>query len=249
MTIALITGAAGGLGAAVARRLAADGRMVALNDRPGRDVAALAAELNGLAAPADVSDPAAVTAMVAEIERRTGGQIALLVTCAGRLEMVPFTEVQDRGGWWRAVDDDLGGTFACAQAVMPGMVERGGGRMVFTASEWGLIGWPNASAYSASKAGVVALAKSLGRELAPLGIAVNAVAPGAIDTPLLEVDAAAAGVRVEEIRARYAARAPLGRIATPEEVAAAVSFLADERLPTLVGQILHVNGGTTRSRA
>ncbi|MEV0661209.1 SDR family NAD(P)-dependent oxidoreductase [Actinomadura luteofluorescens] len=249
MTIALITGAAGGLGAAVARRLAADGRVVALNDLPGRGVAELAAELNGVAAPADVSDPEAVTAMVAEVERRTGGQIALLVTCASRLEMAPFTGVEDLDGWWRTVEVDLGGTFACAQAVMPGMVERGSGRMVFTSSEWGVIGWPDASAYSASKAGIVALAKSLGLELAPLGIAVNAVAPGAIDTPLLEVDAAAAGVSVEEIRAWYAARAPLGRIATPEDVAAAVAFLADERLPTLVGQILHVNGGTTRARA
>ncbi|MGC4951824.1 SDR family NAD(P)-dependent oxidoreductase [Actinomadura citrea] len=249
MTIALITGAAGGLGTAVARRLAADGRLVVLNDQPGRDVAGLAAELNGVAASADVSDPAAASAMVAEVERRTGGQIALLVTCAARLEMAPFTEVEDLGDWWRTIDADLGGTFACAQAVMPGMVERGGGRMVFVASEWGVIGWPNASAYSASKAGVIALAKSLGRELAPLGITVNAVAPGAIDTPLLERDAAAAGVGVEEIRARYAARTPLGRLATPEEVAAAVAFLADERLPTLVGQILHVNGGTIRSRA
>ncbi|MGI5207075.1 SDR family NAD(P)-dependent oxidoreductase [Spirillospora sp. CA-108201] len=249
MTIALITGAAGGLGAAVARRLAADGRVVALNDRPGRDVTPLAAELNGVAAPADVADPAAVAAMVAEVERRTGGQIGLLVTCAAQMAMAPFTGLDNGDGWWRTVDADLGGTFACAQAVMPGMVERGGGRMVFTASEWGVIGWPHASAYSASKAGVVALAKSLGRELAPLGIAVNAVAPSAIDTPRLEVDAAAAGVRADEIRARYAARVPLGRIATPEEVAAAVAFLADERLPTLVGQILHVNGGTTRSRA
>lgn len=249
MTIALITGAAGGLGTAVARRLAAGGRLVALNDLPGRDVAGLATELNGVAAPADVSDPEAVTAMVAEVERRTGGQIALLVTCASRLEMAPFTRTEDLEGWWRTIDTDLGGTFACAQAVMPGMVERGGGRMVFTASEWGVIGWPDASAYSASKAGVIALAKSLGLELAPLGIAVNAVAPGAIDTPLLEVDAVTAGVSVEEIRARYAARAPLGRIATPEEVAAAVAFLADERLPTLVGQILHVDGGTTRARA
>ncbi|WP_339155266.1 SDR family NAD(P)-dependent oxidoreductase [Actinomadura luteofluorescens] len=249
MTIALITGAAGGLGTAVARRLAAGGRLVALNDLPGRDVAGLAAELNGVAAPADVSDPEAVTAMVAEVERRTGGQIALLVTCASRLEMAPFTRTEDLEGWWRTIDTDLGGTFACAQAVMPGMVERGGGRMVFTASEWGVIGWPDASAYSASKAGVIALAKSLGLELAPLGIAVNAVAPGAIDTPLLEVDAATAGVSAEEIRARYAAQAPLGRIATPEEVAAAVAFLADERLPTLVGQILHVNGGSTRARA
>ncbi|WP_141581656.1 SDR family NAD(P)-dependent oxidoreductase [Actinomadura sp. WMMA1423] len=249
MTIALITGAAGGVGTAVARRLAADGRLVALNDLPDRDVAGLAAELNGVAAPADVSDPAAVNAMVAEVEHRTGGQIALLVTCAGRPAMAPFTAEEDLGDWWRTVDVDLGGVFACAQAVMPGMVDRGGGRMVFVASEWGVIGWPHASADSASKAGTIALAKSLGRELAPLGIAVNAIAPSAIDTPRLEVDAAAAGVTVAEIRARYAARTPLGRIASPEEIAAAVAFLVDERLPTLVGQILHVNGGTTRARA
>ncbi|SFP61163.1 SDR family oxidoreductase [Actinomadura madurae] len=249
MTVALITGACGGLGEAVARRLAAGGRLVAVNDQPGRDVAALATELGGVAAPADVSDPGAVAAMVERLERQTGEHVGLLVTGAAQMTMAPFPEIDDLAGWWRAIDVDLGGTFACAQAVMPGMVERGGGRMVFVASEWGLIGWPHATAYSAAKAGIVALAKSLGRELAPLGIAVNAVAPSVIDTPRLEVDAEFAGVTVEEIRDRYAARVPLGRIATPEEIAAAIAFLADERLPTLVGQILHANGGTTRARA
>ncbi|MEO3826590.1 SDR family oxidoreductase [Actinomadura sp. B10D3] len=249
MTVALITGACGGLGQAVARRLASGGHLVALNDRPGRDVAALATELGGVAVPADVSDPGAVTAMVERLERQTGEHVGLLVTGAAQMTMARFTEIDDLAGWWRAIDVDLGGTFACAQAVMPGMVERGGGRMVFVASEWGLIGWPHATAYSSAKAGIVALAKSLGRELAPLGIAVNAVAPSVIDTPRLEVDAEFAGVTVGEIRDRYAARVPLGRIATPEEIAAAIAFLADERLPTLVGQILHVNGGTTRARA
>src|SRR5690606_38941398 len=99
------------------------------------------------------------------------------------------------------------------------------------------------------KAGIISLAKSLGRELGPLGIAVNAIAPSVIDTPRLEVDAQAAGVTVAEIRARYAGRVPLGRTASPEEVAEAVAFLADARLPTLLGQILHVNGGSTRTRA
>ncbi|WP_433464199.1 SDR family NAD(P)-dependent oxidoreductase [Spirillospora sp. CA-128828] len=248
MTVALITGAAGGLGTAVARRLASDGYVVAVNDRPGRDVTGLAAELGGVAAPADVADPDAVTAMVEEVEARTGEQVGLLVTGAARMAMAPFAR-HDLADWWRTIDVDLGGTFACVQAVLPGMVDRGGGRMVFVASEWGLIGWPDATAYSAAKAGIIALTKSLGRELAPLGIAVNAVAPSAIDTPRLEVDAAAAGVTVAEIRARYAARAPLGRIATPEEVAASIAFLADERLPTLVGQVLQITGGTTRTRA
>lgn len=248
MAVALITGAGGGLGAAVARRLAADGHLVALNDHPDRDVGALVAELDGVAAPADVADPEAVEAMVADVEQRTGEHVGVLVAAAAYMTMAPFAE-HDLDDWWRIVDVNLGGTFACAQAVLPGMVERGGGRMVLVSSEWGLIGWPDATAYSASKAGMITLTKSLGRELGPLGIAVNAVAPSVIDTPQLDVDAKAAGVTVDEIRDRYAARVPLGRIAAPEEVAAAVALLADDRLPTLVGQILHVNGGTTRSRA
>ncbi|MEU8797434.1 SDR family oxidoreductase [Spirillospora sp. NPDC048819] len=248
MAVALVTGAGGGLGTAVARRLAAAGHLVALNDHPDRDVTGLAAEVGGVTAPADVSDPEAVEAMVAGVERQAGEQVGILVAGAAYMTMAPFAE-HDLDDWWRIIDVNLGGTFACAQAVLPGMVERGGGRMVLISSEWGLIGWPDATAYSASKAGMIALTKSLGRELGPLGIAVNAIAPSVIDTAQLEVDAKAAGVSVDEIRARYAARVPLGRIATPEEVAESVAFLADPRLPTLIGQILHVNGGTTRARA
>ncbi|MFG2085261.1 MULTISPECIES: SDR family NAD(P)-dependent oxidoreductase [unclassified Spirillospora] len=248
MTVALITGAGGGLGTAVARRLAAGGHLVALNDHPDRDVAGLAAELGGVTAPADVSDPEAVEAMVSGVERQAGEQIAVLVAGAARPAMAPFGE-HDLDDWWRIIDVNLGGTFACVRSVLPGMVERGGGRMVLISSEWGLIGLPGATAYSASKAGMIALTKSLGRELGPLGITVNAIAPSAIDTAHLEVDAKAAGVSVDEIRARYADRVPLGRIAAPEEVAESVAFLADPRLPTLLGQVLHVNGGTTMARA
>lgn len=246
--MALITGAAGGLGTAIARRLAAAGHHVALNDLPGRDVARLAAELGGTAAPADVSDPEAVEAMVTEVERSTGEHVGVLVAGAARLATGPFGE-HDLDDWWRVIDVNLGGAFACAQAVLPGMVERGGGRMVLISSEWGLVGWPDATAYCASKAGMIALTKSLGRELGPLGIAVNAIAPSVVDTPWLEYDAAAAGITPDQIRARYAGRVPLGRIASPEEIAESVAFLADVRLPTLLGQILHVNGGTTRARA
>jgi NAD(P)-dependent dehydrogenase (short-subunit alcohol dehydrogenase family) len=246
MAVALITGAAGGLGTAVARRLASGGHLVALNDRPGRAVDELVAELDGVAAPADVSDPDAVRDMVEDVERRTGEHIGILVANAAHMTMAPFAE-HDLDDWWRIVDVNLGGAFACAQAVMPGMVERGGGRMVLVSSEWGVIGRPGATAYSASKAGIIALTKSLGRELAPLGIAVNGVAPGAIDTGRTDPDAA--GLTAEEARDRRAARVPLGRIAGPDEVAAAVAFLADDRLPTLVGQVLHVNGGATRVRA
>ncbi|GAA2160887.1 SDR family NAD(P)-dependent oxidoreductase [Actinomadura napierensis] len=236
MAVALITGAGGDLGGAVARRLASAGHVVALNDRPGRGIDGLAAELGGVAAAAEVSDPDAVREMVEHVERRTGEQIGILVANAACSTLAPLAE-QDLDEWWRIVDVDLGGTFACAQAVMPGMVERGGGRMVLVSSEWGVIGRPDATAHSASKAGIIALTKSLGRELAPLGIAVNAVAPSVL------------GATDAGDGAEASARVPLGRLADPEEIAAAVAFLADDRLPTLVGQILHVNGGTTRARA
>lgn len=154
----------------------------------------------------------------------------------------------DLGDWWRVVDTNLGGTFHLIQAVLPGM-RRAGGRIVAISSEWGVTGWPSATAYAASKAGIVSMVKTLGRELAPQGIVVNAVAPGVIDTPQLEVDARDAGVTREEIVKQYAADIPLGRVGRPEEIAAAVALLVDPRLSSLVGQVVQVNGGTTRTRA
>ncbi|MCW2919393.1 MAG: NAD(P)-dependent dehydrogenase, short-chain alcohol dehydrogenase family [Actinomycetia bacterium] len=249
MRVALVTGATGGLGRAVAHRLAADGMTVAVNDRhAGPELDRLAAEVGGLTAPADVSDPDAVREMVADVTGRTGTEIGVLVANAAYMTMAPLAE-HDLDDWWRIVDTNLGGAFTCVQAVVPGMQARGEGRIVLVASEWGVIGWPDATAYCAAKAGLISLAKTLGRELAPDGIGVNAIAPSVIDTPQLEADARAAGVSREEILKRYAARAPLGRVATPEEIAASIAFLADARLSALVGQILHVNGGTTRSRA
>jgi NAD(P)-dependent dehydrogenase (short-subunit alcohol dehydrogenase family) len=185
--------------------------------------------------------------MVADVTGCTGTEIAVLVSNAAYMTMAPLAE-HDLDDWWRIVDTNLGGAFSCVQAVVPGMRVRGEGRIVLVSSEWGVIGWPDATAYSASKAGLIALTKTLGRELGPDGIGVNAITPSVIDTPQLAVDAQAAGVSLDQIRDRYAARVPLGRVATPEEIAASVAFLADPRLTTLVGQILHVDGGTTRSR-
>ncbi|SEG62359.1 NAD(P)-dependent dehydrogenase, short-chain alcohol dehydrogenase family [Thermomonospora echinospora] len=255
MAVALITGAADELGLAVARRLASEGHLVALSDLPRRErletLHKLAAKLGGpgaaLVVPADVADPEDVARMVAEVEERAGEPIGILVTVAGYLATAPFLR-HDPDDWWRVVDTNLGGVFACAQAVLPGMAERGGGRMIFIASEWGVTGRAGATACSAAEAGIIAMAKSLGRELGQLGIAVNAIAPGVVDTSRLEADAREAGVTREVIRTRHAARVPLGRIAAPEEIAAAVAFLADPRMISMVGQVLHINGGTTRAR-
>lgn len=245
--VALVTGAARGMGVAHARRLAADGATVALNDlAPSAQLTALADELGGVTAVGDVSDPSSVARVVEGVEQAVG-PIRVLVANHAYMSMARLTD-DDEADWWRVVDTNLGGTFHLIQAVLPAMREHGGGRIVVIASEWGVTGWPEATAYAASKAGLISLTKTLGRELAPEGIVVNAIAPGVIDTPQLLVDAAAAGVSLGEMHSAYASGIPLGRIGAPEEVAAAVSLLADHRLGSMVGQVIQVNGGSTRGR-
>lgn len=247
-TVALVTGAAQGIGRATALRLAADGATVVANDRePSPELDEVAKVCGGVAAVADVSDHEAVQEMVARVEAGVG-PVGLLVANAAYMSMGRFLE-QDEADWWRHIDTNLSGTFYLVRSVLPGMRRLSGGRIVIISSEWGVIGWPNATAYAASKAGLISLGKTLGRELAPENIITNVVAPGVIDTPQLENDARDAGVSAEEIKARYAAETPLGRIGRPEEVAATVAFLAREGSAALVGQIVQPNGGTTRGGA
>ena len=245
--IALVSGATQGIGAAIAERLATEGATIGING-PARDrrMDAVVSATGGFPAAADVSDPDAVTAMVAGIER-TRGPVDILVCNAAYMTMGPFTEHPD-DDWWRIVDTNLSGTVYLVRAVLSGMRRRGGGNIVVIASEWGVIGWPDAGAYSASKAGLIALTKSLGRELAPENITVNAIAPGIIDTPQLQVDADDAGITLAEMHEEYARGIPLGRIGKPDDIAAAVSLLARDDLRALVGQTIQINGGTTRCR-
>lgn len=244
---ALVSGATQGIGAAIAERLAAEGATVGING-PVRDhrMDAVVTATGGFPATADVSDPDAVTAMVADIER-TRGPVDILVCNAAYMTMGPFVDHPD-DDWWRIIDTNLSGTVYLVQAVLTGMRQRGSGNIVIIASEWGVIGWPNAGAYSASKAGLIALTKSLGRELAPENITVNAIAPGIIDTPQLQVDAHDAGITLAEMHEEYARGIPLGRIGRPEDIAAAVSLLARDDLRAFVGQTVQINGGTTRCR-
>lgn len=246
--VALVTGAAQGMGVAHARRLAQDGARVAVNDRESSPaLSALADEVGGVAVPGDVSDRAQVQRVVGEVVDALG-DVDVLVANHAYMTMAPLVSY-DLDDWWSVVDTNLGGTFWLVQEVLPGMRRRGGGRVVVVSSEWGVIGWPGATAYAASKAGLIALVKTLGRELAPEGIIVNAVAPGVTDTPQLAVDARDAGIALEAMHAQYAADIPLGRIGRPEEIAAVVSLLADPRLSAVVGQVVQANGGSTRTRA
>jgi NAD(P)-dependent dehydrogenase (short-subunit alcohol dehydrogenase family) len=245
---ALVTGATRGIGAATARRLAQAGARVAVNDiSRGPAMDAIVAEIGGVAAPADVSDRVQVDAMLASLDT-TNSPLTTLVCNAAYMSMHKFLD-HPLDDWWKVVNTNLTGAFNLIQAVLPGMRRAGQGRIVIISSYWGVIGWPDATAYTASKAGLIALTKSLGRELAPTGIAVNAVAPGVIATDQLRVDADSAGVDLNEIQRRYAAGVPLGRIGQPEEIAAAVAFLARQDIGVMIGQTLHVNGGEVRSRA
>jgi NAD(P)-dependent dehydrogenase (short-subunit alcohol dehydrogenase family) len=247
-TVALVTGAAGGIGQAVVRRLAAEGARVASADLAGTaaDLKALAEETGGIAVTADLTDSDQVRAMTAEVGRSLG-PVEVLVCNAAYMTMAPLLEHGD-ADWWRVLDTNLSGTFHLVQAVLPGMRALGRGRVVVIASEWGVTGWPNATAYAASKAGLIALTKTLGRELAPAGILVNAIAPGVTDTPQLRVDADDAGIDLATMHARYAAGIPLGRIGRPGEIASAVALLADPAVGAFVGQTIQINGGSTRCR-
>jgi NAD(P)-dependent dehydrogenase (short-subunit alcohol dehydrogenase family) len=246
--VALVTGAAQGLGRTSAERLAADGFAVAVNDLVLDDrLEELASSLGGHAVAGDISGADAGAKIVAEVER-TLGPIDVLVANAAAMEMGPFVEA-DPDRWWHQIDVNLSGHFRLIQAVVPRMRERGGGRIVVIASGWGVIGHPNATAYAASKSGLVALTKGLGRELGPDGIRTNAVAPAYIDTPQLQVDADDLGITLDEMRAQYAELIPTRRLQTAEEVAGAVSFLAGPASGGVIGQILQPNGGITRTRA
>ena len=246
--VVLVTGAAQGMGAAHARRLAAAGATVAVNDiRGGADLDGLAAEIGGLAVAGDVADPGECVRIADAVAEATGG-LDVLVANHAYMTMAPLLD-HDEQDWWRVVDTNLGGTFHLVQAVLPHMRRNGEGRIVVIASEWGVTGWPEATAYGAAKAGLIALVKALGRELAPEGIIVNAVAPGVTDTPQLQVDADAAGIDLAAMHARYAEAIPLGRIGRPDEIAAAVELLADFSVATIVGQVIACNGGSTRTRA
>ncbi len=227
--VALVTGSEGGLGRALVAELEVAGWTVAPATHRDGPFAADLAELAG-------------AARLVDRVMNVYGRLDLVVANHAAMTMAPVDE-HPMDDWWRIVDTNLGGSFRLAQAAAPHLA-RARGSLIFISSEWGVTGWPNASAYASSKAGLIGLTKALARELAP-DVRVNAVAPGAIDTPQLAVDAAAAGVTLDEIRERYAAAAPLGRIASPAEIAATVVFLASPGGAYYTGQVLQPNGGTT----
>jgi len=236
--VALVTGAAAGIGAATARRLAREGALVALNDVGAEGLEAVAGDVRAggakaLVVPGDVARKADVERMVAETVRAFG-RIDILVNNAGinRDAMAAkMTEEQ----WDAVLAVNLKGTFLCAQAVLPAMRQRAWGRVINTSSvgSLGNIGQAN---YAASKAGVIGLTRTLALEYAKFGVTVNAIAPGPVMTRML------AGVP-DQIREKSIAQVPAARIAAPEEIAGVHVFLASDDAAFITGQIIFVDGG------
>jgi 3-oxoacyl-[acyl-carrier protein] reductase len=226
--VAIVSGASGDLGAAIAQRLAADGFAVATCDL----VSAAGSRLHG---ELDVVDRDAVRAFVARAQAELG-PVRVVVTAAG-IQRTSASEAVKQQDWAQVLDVNLTGTWNVIQAALPGMLERGSGRIVTIASEIGLAGLERYAAYAASKGGVIALTKALARELAPQGICVNSVAPGPIEAGMLLRGPA----HTEEW---LAAHVPLGRWGRASEVAASVALLAGDEGGYFVGQVLSPNGGT-----
>ena len=235
MKVALITGASRGIGAAVARRLRADGCEVVLNYARSRAQAEdLAAQLGGTALQADVSDPAQVKRMVDTVLEKFC-QLDILVCCAG-VAWQGLTQDMGEEEYRRVMGVDLDGTFYCCQAVLPQMIRQYAGRIVTVSSMWGQVGGSCETAYSAAKAGVIGLTKALAKEVAPSGVTVNCVAPGVIDTDMVRTLGA-------QTLTDLAEETPLGRLGRAEDVAECVSFLCSPAGDFLTGQVIAPNGG------
>jgi 3-oxoacyl-[acyl-carrier protein] reductase len=238
--VAIVTGAAQGIGLAISQRLAGADARVVLADRnlPAAQAAADTLAVSGLAASAahcDVADPASVDRLV-ETVLASYGQIDILVNNAGIVgRAVPIQEQTD-DDWRRMLDIDLTGVFLCCRAVIPSMLARGQGRIINIASIAGKEGNPNMVPYSAAKAGVIGLTKALAKEVARQGIAVNAIAPALIHTAMVD------DITPEQVR-YLTDRIPMGRLGRPEEVAALVHWLASGDASFSTGAVFDLSGG------
>jgi NAD(P)-dependent dehydrogenase (short-subunit alcohol dehydrogenase family) len=244
---ALVTGAARGIGAAIARMLAAEGATLTLLGRGREALEQLAADLpsqHGVAV-ADITDPQQIQAAFEQaIAQR--GRIAILVNNAGQAESAPFGKTSLEL-WNRMLSVNLTGTFVCAQAALSGMLAAGRGRIVNIASTAGQRGYAYVAAYAAAKHGVIGLTRSLALEVAKKGITVNAVCPGYTETDILRDSianvVAKTGRSEDEARAQFAASNPQQRIVQPEQVADAVRWLCGSGADAVTGQAISVSGG------
>ncbi|MBI4200316.1 MAG: 3-oxoacyl-ACP reductase FabG [Chloroflexi bacterium] len=239
--VAFVTGAGRGIGRAIARRLAEEGARVAVTDVDDAAARATATEIGEAAVGlrADVTDPTSIRKAVEETERRLG-PIDVLVNNAGWDKVEPFLE-SSQETWDKVLGINLRGPLNCVKAVLPGMVQRGRGRIVSVSSDAGRVGSSGEAVYTAAKAGIIGFSKAVAREVARYQINVNVVCPGPTNTALFK-EVARDRPKLADALARAI---PWGRIGEPEDIAAAVAFLASDDAAYITGQTLSVSGGLT----
>ncbi len=233
---ALVTGASGGIGGAIARALHAQGAIVGLSGTRRAALDALAGELGERAhvLPANLADPAAPDALIAAAEAAMGG-LAILVNNAGLTRDGLALRMKDED-WETVLAVDLSAAFRLSRAALKGMLRRRVGRILSIGSIVGATGNPGQVNYAAAKAGLVGMSKALAQEVAARGITVNVIAPGFVATPMTDA-------LTDEQKAALAGRIPLGRLGRPEDIAAAAVYLASDEAGWVTGTVLHVNGG------
>ncbi|WP_439608501.1 SDR family NAD(P)-dependent oxidoreductase [Hydrogenophaga sp.] len=235
---ALVTGAATGIGRAIALLFAQAGARVVVNHLRQADAAQAVVQAithaggDALAIDADVGRSTEVQRLVAD-----AGEVHILVNNAGIIQEKPFLDTTD-DDWDRMLTTDLKAVFLTSRAVLPGMVARGGGVIVNMASDLGILGRENYAPYCAAKAGVIGLTRSLAREFAPHGIRVNAIAPGPVNTAMVSLEHMSPEWMEKELAI------PQHRVAEPEEIAATALFLASDLSRFYCGQVLGPNGGS-----
>jgi 3-oxoacyl-[acyl-carrier protein] reductase len=234
---ALVTGATGGIGGEIARALKAQGAKVAISGTRAEKLAALAETLGGDIAtlPCDLKDRAAVGALIGQAEAALGGGLDILVNNAGITKDNLFMRMKDEE-WDDVIAVNLTSTFVLCRNALRNMMRRRYGRIVNIASISGVVGNPGQGNYAASKAGMVGMTKSLAREVASRGITANCIAPGFIETPMT-------GALNEKQVETIAAAIPAGVFGKPEDIAAAVVYLASSEARYITGETIHVNGG------